>query len=454
MATSPRVAVNLRPRPEALRTAAVIAAGLVLVCVYSFPGYMAYDSWEQLEQARAGQLTDWHPPLMSALWGVLDHVVRGPLLMLLLQCGLFLGGLYALLRRWMSERRAAIATLVIFVFPPSLTMMGVVLKDSLMAGALLCGCAGLTSKQRGAQVASLAAFLLAAGLRHNAISVVVPLIAVLSPWPATKGPWVRGAVGAAIALALTGSAVLINRGLTDVETHPFHQSVAPMDIVGTLTWAPDLTDDEVRALMPGVKFAPASGLQAHARRIYDVNKWWGAHTRGDERLFDDPTTPELRAGITDAWWRMIKTYPGAYLSGRLDMMRELIGFTSVRWTPVYEARNEEAMLRNTGQPPANRNVVQRWLAKRMLKLGYTSVIFRPYLYLILALGLIVIFRRDRVMLALLVSGFTYLGMLLVVSPAPDFRYIHWTIIVAMIAVAVRFLGVQSARALPVHPRST
>jgi hypothetical protein len=53
---------------------------------------------------------------------------------------------------------------------------------------------------------------------------------------------------------------------------------------------------------------------------------------------------------------------------------------------------------------------------------------------------------------MLVSGFTYLGMLLIVSPAPDFRYIHWTIIVATIAVAVRLLGVQSTRALPVHSR--
>ena len=431
-------------RAELARCAAVIAAGLVMVCVYSFPGYMAFDSWEQLAQARAGQLTDWHPPMMSALWGLLDRVIAGPLLMLLLQCGLFLGGLYVLLRKRLSANRAAILTLVIFAFPPNLTMFGVVLKDSLMAGALLVGCAGLTSERRGPQIAALFAFLLAAGLRHNSISVVVPLIAILSPWPANKGRWVRAAVGAALALALTGTAVLINRGLTDVPTHPFHQSVAPMDIVGTLTWAPDLTDDEVHALMPGVVFAPRTGLQAHARRVYDVNKWWGAHIRGDERLFEDPVTPELRDGVASGWWSLITAYPGAYLTARLDMMRELIGFTDVRWTPVYEARNEEAMLRNTGQPPANRNVVQRWLAKRMLKLGYTSVIFKPYLYLVLAIGLLVLLRRDRLVAALLFSSFTYLAMLLIVSPAPDFRYIHWLIVVALYAVAVRLFGLKTA----------
>ncbi|MBL0220197.1 MAG: hypothetical protein IPQ07_40795 [Myxococcales bacterium] len=240
-----------------------------------------------------------------------------------------------------------------------------------------------------------------------------------------------------IALALTGSAMLVNRALTDVETHPFHQSVAPMDIVGALTWAPDLTDDEVHALMPEIRFAPASGLQAHARRVYDVNKWWGAHIRGAERLFG--------RGVAAGWWSLVTAYPGAYLTARLDLMRELIGLTDVRWTPVYEARNEEVMLKGQGQPPMNRNVVQRWLSKRMLALGFHSVLFRPYLYLVLAIGLLVILRRDRMIVALLVSAFGYLAMLVIVSPAPDFRYVHWLIVVTLVAVAVRLFGGSTAR---------
>lgn len=432
-------------RTELVRGTCVVVAGLVLASIYAFPGFMAFDSYEQLAQARTGQLTDWHPPVMSALWGVLDRVIAGPLLMLLLQCGLFLAGLYVLLRRRLSSTRAAILTLVIFALPPNLSMMGVIVKDSLMAGALLAGCAGLTSERRGPRIAGLCAFLLAAGLRHNAISAVVPLLAIVSPWPAARGPWIRAGVGVVLALGLTGAAMLVNRALTDVETHPFHQSVAPMDIVGALTWAPDLTDDEVRALMPEIQFAPASGLQAHARRVYDVNKWWGAHIRGPERLFEDPATPELRAGVASGWWNLVSTYPGAYLTARFDMMRELVGLTDERWTPVYEARNEEVMLKGQGQPPVNRNVVQRWLSKRMLLLGFRSVLFRPYLYLVLAAGLLVLLRRDRMIVALLVSALGYLAMLVIVSPAPDFRYVHWLIVVTLVAVAVRLFGGSTAR---------
>ena len=120
-------------RAERVRCIAVVVAGLVLVGIYAFPGFMAFDSYEQLAQARAGQLTDWHPPMMSALWGLFDRVTPGALSMLVLQCGLFLVGLYVLLRRRLPFARAAVLTLVIFVFPPSLTMMGVILKDSLSA---------------------------------------------------------------------------------------------------------------------------------------------------------------------------------------------------------------------------------------------------------------------------------------------------------------------------------
>lgn len=431
-------------RAERVRMAAVIVAGLVIVCVYAFPGYMAYDSLDQLTQARTGSLTDWHPPVMSALWGLLDRIVAGPLLMLLLQCTLFLVGLYVLLRRRLAPTRAAVLTVVIFAFPPTLTMMAVVLKDCLMMGALLVGAAGLTSERRAPRIAGLVAFVLAAALRHNAISMVVPLVALLSPWPARKGPWIRAGVGALIALGLTGAGLVINRGLTDVESHPFTGMLAPMDIVGTLTLAPDLSDAEVRELMPGVVFATESGLQARAREVYNVFALPMNHFRGERPLYREATTPEMRSAVSSAWLTLITRFPGAYARWRMIIMRELIGLTDVRWTPVYEARNEAAMLKVNGQPPANRNVVQRWLAKRMLRLGATSLMFRPYLYLLLAIGLVVILRRDRMTVALLLSGLACVVMDVVVIPAPDIRYCYWLMMVTLYAVAVRLFVPRAA----------
>lgn len=425
---------------ERLWLAGAIAAGLAIVVVYAFPGYLAYDSLDQLRQARAGIRTDWHPPLMSALWGVLDRIVAGPLLMLVLQCSLFLGGLYSLLRRKVSARRAFVLTLVVFATPPVLTMMAVILKDCLMAGALLVGVAGLSSASSRARYAALGVFLFAAALRHNAVSMVVPLVMLLCPWPASKGPWVRAGAGALLGLALCGSAVLINKALTDVESHPFHGMVAPMDIVGTLSNAPDLSDGEIHALMPGVTFGPATGLQAKARTLDPLYGLAMSFTHGDDRLYDDPTTDEARAALGSAWWSLVTGYPGAYLRYRFALMRELIGLTDAKYTPVYEARNERNMLLANGEEPRQRNVVQKWLAKRLIELGYTSLWFRPYVYLLLALGLVVILRRDRTVLALLSSGLAGLALCLIVIPGPDIRYCWWLMVVTLYAVAIRLFA--------------
>lgn len=431
-------------RVELLRTLGVLVAGLAIVSVYAFPGFMAWDSVDQLGQARAGELTDWHPPLMSALWGLLDRVVPGAATMLVLQCSLFLVGLFVLLRRRLAPWPAALATLAIFAWPPSLTMMAVIVKDSLMCGTLLVGIAGLTSSRRWPRLVALVAFAVAAGLRYNAIAAVLPLLAWLSPWPARRGPWARRLVGAALAIALTAAAWLGNRALTDTATHPFHYSVAPMDIVGTLTFAPDLSDAEVRELLPGVRFAHPSGLQAQARALYDPELWWGALIQGPDRFFDEPTTPELRDGVRDGWLHLVRAHPGAYLEARLDMMRDLLGFTDGTIAPVYGARHEAGMLRGTGRPEQPRNVVQRWLSQRMVRIGETSLAFRPAAYLALALVLVFLMRRDRLALALLTSALAYCTMLIIVAPAPDYRYVHWPIVAITICLALRLLSTDRA----------
>jgi hypothetical protein len=440
LAREPDHAMRTGRHAELVRTLAVLATGLVVVSIYAFPGFMAWDSVEQLAQARAGQLTDWHPPLMSAIWGVLDRIVPGAAAMFVLQNSLFLVGLHALLRRRLTPWRAAIATLVIFVWPPSLTMMAVMVKDSLMCGALLAGLAGLTSERRGLRIAGLVAIALAAGLRYNAIAIVVPLLAWLSPWPASRGPWLRAVTGAALAILLTAAAWLANRALTDVPTHPFHYSVAPMDVVGTLTFAPDLPDAEVHALLPDVRFARDHDLQAHARSLYDPNRWWGELIYGPDRLFDEPATPELRAGVLAGWWHLVRAYPGSYLSWRLDLMRELVGLTDVTWTAVYAARHEAGMLKGTSQPPHPRNWLQRWLSARLVALGKSSLMFRPYVYLVLVFVLLIVLRRDRLAVALLTSTLANFLLLFIAAPAPDFRYVHWLIVAVMIGLALRLLA--------------
>ena len=62
----------------------LILGGLVFFA-FARPGLMTLDSCEQLAEARDGFFTDAHPPMMAAIWRVLDAIMSGAFLMLVLQ---------------------------------------------------------------------------------------------------------------------------------------------------------------------------------------------------------------------------------------------------------------------------------------------------------------------------------------------------------------------------------
>src|SRR3954463_7774096 len=91
----------VRARAVAIRTglgrispAAILIAGTAVAVVYGFPGYMNFDSAEQLRQARNGVYDDWHPPMMARYWHFSEKLMAGPLPLLLLQVALFMWGLH------------------------------------------------------------------------------------------------------------------------------------------------------------------------------------------------------------------------------------------------------------------------------------------------------------------------------------------------------------------------
>jgi hypothetical protein len=425
-------------RRELAWIAAVAAAGVAIVAVYAWPGYMVQDAMDQLAQARAGEYTDWHPPVMAVLWSVLDRIVAGPALMLVLQCALFAGGLYVLLRRRTARGWAAVGALAILAFPPTLATMGCVIKDSLMCGALLVAVAMLTSERPRAQLGSLAVFAFAASLRHNALTAVIPLVAWLSPWPRAKGVWARRGAGLAIGIAVSGAGMLTNYAFRPVSGHMFWYAVAAPDVVGTVCFARQLDDTAVRELVTDA--TPDRDLQARACDAYDPNAFWDDMFRPPHGFLVRPDTPEALAQLQAAWWHVIRAHPGAYLWNRLDRTREFLGFTDVPWDAVYAAQQERHTLVGTGHPEQPRNMVQRWLARHMVALGNHSVWFRPYLYVLLACVLLVVQRRDRLLVALQLSSFAYLLLLVFVSPGADPRYAQWTLVTMLVGVVLHALS--------------
>src|SRR6185436_13107297 len=103
----------------------------------------------------------------------------GPLLMLLLQGALFIFGLYGLLGRRMAPRPAAWLAVLITLYPPVLTTMGVIWKDSQMAAYIIAGTGAMLSERRRVQLFGLALITLGCAFRHNAFAATVPIIGLL-----------------------------------------------------------------------------------------------------------------------------------------------------------------------------------------------------------------------------------------------------------------------------------
>ncbi len=418
---------------------AIVAAGWAFVVAYAHPGVMSVDSHYQLVQARTGEWGNWHPPVMAALWSVLDRIVAGPLLLLLLQTSLFAVGLYALARRYFSPRTAAIVTAAMLVFPPVFVVLAGVWKDALMAALLVCGAAGVVAPRRPAQVAGWLALVVASALRHNAALIVVPLVAMIAPLPAAWAAWSawrQRAAGALVGIAVAAAGSLADRALTRVDEHPFANLLALPDVAGTIAHAPDLSDAEVGALLAGTPLrGTPDHLQDKLRALRVERSGWELLALGDDRLFELATTDEQADALVAAWKRAITTYPAAYAAHRLTVFGRAMGWNGPKpnfTTPLDEPSELLAAIGEAHAPNGFQRAVSRGVhAIRKWPL------FSPILYLVLAAGLLVVLWRDPLQRGLLAGAIIYELSLVVLSPGGhDFRYVHWLVVVSVFGAIV------------------
>jgi hypothetical protein len=422
----------------------VIATGWAAICLYSYPGFTSFDSIEQLAQARGlARYSDWHPPILPLTWKLLELIVRGPLLMVLLQCALLLAGTYALCARVMRPRFAVLATLAVFLWPPVFTLMAVVWKDALMAGVLVASFAALTSKHPRLRAAAIAGLLYATMLRHNAIFAVTPLLVIVAPWPAQRGAWTRRLVGLSIAVALFVTAQLTNRLLADVRTYPFTNSVAVLDLAGMLRFGEPRSDAELDRMLAGVPLVVHTDLQFRGTLAFNPEGWFDVVV-GPKRLMERPATEAQRAAVLAAWRRFLIADPTVYLLVRARIFREVVGLRKhdpYHWQIANAAAEDVALLGGYGvhiARPEWQIELSYWLAD----VSARSLLFRAWPYLAIALALCFALRRDKAALAVVASGIGYEAALFFVAPSVDFRYSTWLVICALVGFVLRLGSIE------------
>jgi len=420
-----------------LQTALLLAIGFTGLLIYAFPGFMSMDSVAQLGDARSHQYSDWHPPMMAAIWTVMELFVKGPALMLLVQGTLFLLGTFGILRRVLSERKAAMIASSILLFPPVLAPMAVIWKDSQMAGFLLTGIALLLDERRSRQLIALLPFTIAAALRDNAAVAILPLIVLLFRWRGDQRHLVRIAIALAVWIVCVATAAGTNKLLTKRPSYAWYVSMGPPDIIGILKQSRTYSDADLIKILDGTPLVKKDNIQPHARTYYNPYSWWN-YMAGPLRIFDWPVTGEQRAAIKRAWWQMVRENPDAYFFHRLRVFRGVLGKPDRPvFDPVWHAHGNLPDL--SSQPLVESTGHQFAISQKLLWVAEHTPLFRVSVYFFSALALLWLARRQRDVLALLLSGLLYELTLFLFAPSPDFRYSHWLVTVTIISAVILFV---------------
>lgn len=415
-----------------------LAAGWILFLFVAFPGQFTRDSLDQLAEARGGPISDAHPPLMAVIWRFVDMVVPGTFGMLVLQSGLLLAGLYLVFRRATSPRAAAAFALAIFWFPPVNAPMMVIWKDSLMAGACMLGFALLLDERR--RYWGIALLCFGCALRYNGLALAFPLILLLFH----VGRRGRYAIAVATWLAIVVLNLAIGSVLTERKTHYWSSSLGMFDLAGTLCFDDRrYSDAELEALLAGTDLRIHSNIEAEmcaqfgstslVRLVHRDRGIWHAPASGTA------TTPEpRRIGVERAWKQVVLARPRAYLAYRLSVFYRLLSVTARPWgmvTPSTSVVTRSDAAAELGLYVRDSAIQAAWIRANTW-LAESTPLFRPWLYLLVALGVLVAARRQREIVALLLSGVAMELSLFVLTVSPDYRYSHWLVLATCVSATL------------------
>lgn len=434
--------------PRSNLAAAVFSLALALWA--HFPGHVPYDGLTIWYEAREGVHFSQHPPTFALLWRGLEAFHAGPGGVLVLQL-LCLYGAACLMLRW--TRPPLLPALAFYagllLWPAFFAISPYLVKDVLGAHFAVAGwCLALLAppgKARppalaGLALAGLALACVAALLRYQfALPLVVLIAAVI--WRNRAGAAKKFSASAAAALATCGGVV------------------AAITVANLLVFAPQVRamPDPPSALRKIMMFDIAGVVAADPRSSLSVFGGVGVSAAALRGRIETSYTPQrvdtlwsgrsafaLIEGVSNAvvfeqWRASVLQSPGAFLAHRANAYLMVLGMGELYGcTPVY-----------AGISPAPRDLAEKVGAAGFAAPRSTPVIlhryfpsgsfiFRPWVYAVIALALVVGGLAGRVAFApaILAGGaLLYELSFLPLPQACDVRYSYYLMLAAGFAVA-------------------
>jgi hypothetical protein len=389
-------------------------AGFLLCVVAFYPGYMSPDSIRQLTEGRAWGFTDWHPPLMAALWGLTDRVIPGPFGMLLLQNAVFWG---ALALFWRTTYRKSfwlgLCLVALGFLPTVLAFLSTIWKDVGLGVSLLLACALLyASRQlnsKSALLISVPLLFYGYAVRHNAAPAILPLALwtgtiacrLFAPLKRKEGKrrYLPFALGLVYFLLLTAGVLATTRILTGGRSSFMLQAVLLHDLTA-------ISIERGEALFPDYivrnqKFSLENAAAYFSP--YDSTTLVRAEGSGLKLTENYAEIAALRS----KWLEVVLANKAIYLNHRWETYKWLIGlYGNNVCAPYLEAG------RRFGGYDLNKWRIHYYLTAAFFKLRDTFL-FRGVFWLLVSLVLLCVALSQRlrddfeIVFVLTLSGFVY-----------------------------------------------
>lgn len=406
--------------------------GLIITLRAFFPGILTSDAIDQYQQGVTFIFGDWHPPIMSFIWAIINDWIPGAFGMLLFESLLYWGALLLLsLAIPQSHKKLSLSVIAVGFMPFTIGTLSHIWKDVLQAVVWLFAvgiiCAnnylGIKSQKK---LMLLAGFLLLFGsmTRFNAIFGLLPLVWLLFnrkrqySWKKWMFIFILFPVST---IFLTGA---FNYGFLNASKSRVYQSLIVFDIGG------------ISHFSQKDYFKENWDISDHKKIIstcYDPGAWdvyaWGTCDFVLKQLNNSGSWND--GSLMKKWMEAIYHEPSAYLKHRYGNYMKLL------WHPNTVLNSQTAKnslgfhYEKTGMFKALE------VTTNILK---DIFIFKPGFWLIASFlfsfyGLISkkSFSRD-VFLALNLSSFLYLLAYFFVGVASDYRYAYWSILATSVSV--------------------
>jgi hypothetical protein len=421
-----------------LAYALVLAAAVVALFHFNFPGHLSWDSVSALHEGRFHVRETWNPAIFGWLLGALDAISPNASAFIPLSCAMLFGGWLGLLAiRPQASWLAPVVAVGVVLLPQAAIYPAIYWKDVLFAETSLAGFVILAWASRDGLArtpwiafAAAAALFAAAGLfRQNGLLFAFFAAIALAwvGWPAGRWRSLARAVGwliAVAALTLLFSAMLRPQGpgAPDRSGSKGLMLLQTYDVVASVALQPGRP-------LPAIDQAePSAAALLHSR---------GAKAYSPERidsLSADPQIDEALDAIPKSqfqteWVRLVTHDPGLYLRARMAAFRQVFATPVIDHCLPIEVGIEgpPQILKALHMTTRSDRRDQRLYNYPTWFLDTPAMSHLAYGALALAVaGALLVRRRpaDVMVAAMLLAALAFTASFFVISIACDYRYLY------------------------------